>query len=113
MDDARTEFEILPGSEVVDRDGEPVGNVTEATPSYIVVEHGRVFPTDTYVPIEAIADIEAGTVRLNLTARQALAESWETAPPSGAGFLSTGTQAPGIIFDGEVDDLGTTEDDSM
>jgi hypothetical protein len=111
MDKSRPVSEILPGSDVVDADGKSVGRVLDATPSYVVVERGHLFPDDVFIPISAIADYDPATVRLNLTAQQALAESWEKAPPSGAGFLSTATQAPGIIFDGDVEGLGTTEDD--
>lgn len=103
--------EILPGFDVRDAGDDLVGTVVEASPSYVLVEQGRFFPDDVYLPIEAIAAIEPGLVRLALTGQEALDQGWHVAPPVGAGFLATDSLAPGIALAGHVEELGTTEDD--
>ena len=112
MGDAGAVGEILPGFDVRDARDDLVGTVIEAAPSYVLVEQGRFFPDDVYLPIEAIAAIEPGVVRLSLTGQEALDRSWHVAPPVGAGFLATDTLAPGIPLAGHVDELGTTEDEA-
>ena len=111
MGDTGTTTEILPGFDVRDARDDLVGTVIEAAPSYVLVEQGRFFPDDVYLPIEAITAIEPGVVRLALTGEDALDQGWHVAPPVGAGFLATDTLAPGIPLAGHVDELGTTEDD--
>ena len=111
MEQADHSWEIVPGWDVRDSQDELVGIVIEAAPSYVLVEQGRFFPDDVYLPIEAIAAIEPGVVRLALTGQEALDRGWHVAPPAGAGFLATDTLAPGLPLAGHVDELGTTEDD--
>ncbi len=111
MGDAGVAREILPGFDVRDARDDLVGTVIEAAPSYVLVEQGRFFPDDVYLPIEATATIEPGVVRLALTGQEALDRGWHVAPPVGAGFLATDTIAPGIPLAGHVEELGTTEDD--
>lgn len=103
--------EIEPGWDVRDVAGELVGMVIEATESYVLVEQGRFFPDDVYIPLDAVAGVEPGAVTLNLTGQAALDAGWHTGPPVGVGAFSTDTLAPGIVFGGQVDELGTTEDD--
>ena len=104
-------WEIVPGSDVVDAQGDWVGTVIEAAPSYVLVEQGRFFPDDVYIPLGAIAAIEPGIVRLVVTGEEALAASWHAAPPTGIGPLSTESVAPGVAVGGHVEGLGTTEED--
>ena len=104
--------EIEPGWDVRDAEDELVGTVIEVAPSYVVVEQGRFFPDDVYVPTEAIGAIEPGVVRLNLSGREALDAGWHAAPPVGIGALSTDYLAPGIALGGQVEELGTTEEDA-
>lgn len=113
MDAARGELweGIEAGSEVRDVGDDLVGMVLEAAPSYVLVEQGRFFPDDVYVPMEAVAAVEAGVVRLNVTGAQALDEGWHAAPPAGVGAFSTEGLAPGIALGGQVEELGTTEED--
>ncbi len=103
---------IVPGWDVRDARDELVGTVIEAAPSYVLVEQGRFFPDDVYIPIDAIGGIEPGVVRLNVTGQQALDQGWHAAPSTGVGFLSTDYLAPGIALGGQVDELGTTEEDA-
>ena len=105
-------LEIEPGWDVRDVDDELVGTVIEVAPNYVVVEQGRFFPDDVYVPDDAIGAIEPGVVRLNVTGKAALDEGWHAAPPVGIGALSTDYLAPGIALGGQVEELGTSEEDA-
>lgn len=100
---------FAPGASVVGADGQPVGTLVAAAPTYLIVEHGAA--SELYVPIDAIASSDEERVTLNLTRDEALAASWETGTPSFVGFAATEQLAPGIPLAGHVDDLGTTEDD--
>lgn len=102
---------IEEGWDVFDDDGELVGTVIEATDSYVLVEQGRFFPDDVYVPLESVASIDAGAVRLAVSGQTARDSGWHAGPPVGAGAFSTEYLAPGIVFGGQVEELGTTEDD--
>ena len=112
MEQADQSWEIVPGWDVRDSQDELVGTVVEAAPSYVLVEQGRFFPDDVYVPSDAIASVEPGVVRLKLTGQEALDEGWHAGPPAGVGFLSTEYLAPGIALGGQVEELGTTEEDA-
>lgn len=102
---------IEEGWDVFDDDGELVGTVIEATDSYVLVEQGRFFPDDVYVPLDSVASVEAGAVRLAVSGQTARDSGWHAGPPVGAGAFSTEYLAPGIVFGGQVEELGTTEDD--
>ena len=101
-------WEIVPGSDVVDARGDWVGTVVEAVPSYVLVEQGRFFPDDVYIPLDAVAALEPGVVRLAVTGEDALAAGWHVGPPAGVGALSTAPVAPGVALGGHVEGLGTT-----
>ncbi|CAA9566574.1 MAG: hypothetical protein AVDCRST_MAG19-2323 [uncultured Thermomicrobiales bacterium] len=110
--DSGEAWQILPGWDVRDAADDLVGTVIEAGPTYVLVEQGRFFPDDVYVPLEAVGAITRGVVRLNVTGAAALDEGWHVAPPVGVGALSTGYLAPGIALGGHVEELGTTEEDA-
>jgi hypothetical protein len=71
---------IPAGTEVVDADGERLGTIVAATAAYVVVEQGLFFSTDYYIPREAIAAVDDGTLRLAVTKAGALARGWEVRP---------------------------------
>lgn len=71
---------IPAGAEVIDVDGERLGSVVAASETYIVVERGFFFPTDVYVPRSAITEQSDGSVHINVTKAQALAQGWEVNP---------------------------------
>jgi len=73
---------IPAGAEVVDTDGERLGNVIAAAPDYIVAEQGFFFPTDYYIPRSAIAEIIDATVRLTVSKADALNQGWGVQPES-------------------------------
>lgn len=67
---------IREGADVVDSDGERLGNVIAATPEYIVVEQGMFFPTDFYIPRNVIDKIEDAIVHLSITQTEAQDRGW-------------------------------------
>lgn len=71
---------IPAGAEVVDADGERLGNVIAAASDYIVAEQGFFFPTDYYIPRSAIAEIIDATVRLAVSKADALNQGWGVQP---------------------------------
>ena len=71
---------IQPGDDVYGADGEKIGTVGAVTSSYLMVEKGFFFRTDSYIPREAIASTDDGKVYLTVTREQALAQGWEVAP---------------------------------
>lgn len=111
MSELREPSDIGIGWDVRDVNGELVGTVIEATESYLLVEQGRFFPDDVYIPLDAIGGVEPGAVTLSLTGQEALDAGWHAGPPVGVGAFSTDNLAPGIVFGGQIDELGTTEDD--
>ena len=79
--DSMTEQWVIPeGTEVVAADGDKVGKVVAVDPSYLVVEKGFFFPTDYYVPRNAIANYDGDKAYLAVTKDQALNQAWDTAP---------------------------------
>jgi len=72
---------VIPdGAEVVDQDGERLGNVIASAADYIVAEEGLFFPTDYYIPRSAITDVTGATVRLNVSKADALNQGWDVRP---------------------------------
>jgi hypothetical protein len=80
---------IPAGAEVVDVEGERLGSVIAAADEYIVAEQGFFFPTDFYIPRDAIAEITEASVRLTLAKADVLDQGWgvrQDAPvPAGVG----------------------------
>ena len=108
--------DIPVGVSVVDRDGANLGEVIETRPGLLVVEKGRFFPSDFYVPRAAIASFDGDQVRLAVTKEQATEHGWDREPgtepydgvyvadqfvPGGAGAVGSG--APGYVEDPEAD----------
>ncbi len=72
--------DIPTGADVFGADGEKVGAVAAAYPGYIVVEKGIFFPTDYYIPLNAIASYDGGHVYLNVAKDAALQSGWDAQP---------------------------------
>jgi len=72
--------QIQIGDEVYGSDGDKVGTVAEVQSGYIVVEKGFFFPTDYYIPVNAITQASDGQVVLNVSKDVALHSGWETIP---------------------------------
>jgi len=74
-------METIPdGAEVVDRDGERLGNVIASAADYIVAEHGLFFQTNYYIPRSAIAEVSEATVRLGMAKSEVLDQGWDVEP---------------------------------
>jgi len=80
--------QVQVGSDVYGSDGDKVGTVAEVQPSYLVVEKGFFFPTDYYIPMSAITQVQDGQVVLNVSKDTALHSGWETIPDSSSTTLS-------------------------
>jgi hypothetical protein len=86
-------MEAIPaGAEVVDAEGERLGHVLAAAADYIVAERGFFFPTDFYIPREAIAEVSDATVRLGLTKADVLTRGWEVRPEAAAAAPAPGDE---------------------
>jgi len=72
MDEAGGRGAIREGAEVFGADGEKVGNVVDVRDDHIVVEKGFFFPSDYYVPLNAVATSDEENVHLNVTRDEAL-----------------------------------------
>lgn len=111
MGEPRQEAVIEPGWDVRDVTGELIGTVIEATESYVLIEQGRFFPDDVYIPRDTVGGVQPGAVTLTVTGQAALDAGWHAGPPVGVGAFSTENLAPGLAIAGQVEELGTTEDD--
>jgi hypothetical protein len=79
---ARTADRGMPreGMEVYDSDGDKVGKIFSIYPNYIVIEKGFFFPTDYFIPIDAIASYDGDKAYLNVTKDEAVNRSWDIEP---------------------------------
>lgn len=79
------------GWEVVGNDAQRIGTIKDVGQNYLLVSRSG-FAAQLYVPVTSIANVEHGTVHLNLTRRDAERMGWEQAPrhdepENGAGDL--------------------------
>src|ERR1044072_7320839 len=91
---SETTSQIQTGDDVYGSDGDKVGTVGDVQSTYVVVEKGFFFPTDYYVPVNALTRVSDRRVDLNVTRDVALHRGWETTPdPSGATLIDTSATA--------------------
>jgi hypothetical protein len=115
---AGLQYEVPLETTVVDADGVDLGKVVETRPGMIVVEKGRIFPTELYIPRAAITSFDGDQVQLAVTKDEARVYRWDQEPgteaygdeyiadpflPSRGSGMSTG--APGNVEDPEGDQL--------
>jgi len=74
-------WEISEGATVVAADGDRIGRVVAVEAGHLVVEEGRLFPTDHIVPNRAVANVADGTVHLRVTKEVVRERAWDTALP--------------------------------
>lgn len=72
------------GTEVYGADDEKVGQVIAGSDRYIVVEKGFFFPTDYYIPVDAIARYDGQRIYLTATKDEALHAGWDERPDDDA-----------------------------
>jgi uncharacterized protein (TIGR02271 family) len=92
MEGTAEQWIIPEGTEVIAADGDKVGKVVAVDPSYLVVEKGFFFPTDYYVPRNAIANYDGDKAYLTVTKDQALNQAWDVAPGASAADQTAVTQ---------------------
>lgn len=78
MNDPR--FTVAEGDDVFGSDGDKVGSVIAANNEYIVVEKGWFFPTDYYIPMNAVSSYDDGKLYLNVTKDVAMNQGWDQQP---------------------------------
>lgn len=64
------------GAIVVDAHGNELGEVVEAHPDHIVVEHGHLFPDDLEIPRDAVARVDGARVHLSLSIDEVKRHHW-------------------------------------
>jgi len=67
---------IPTGAIVIDAHGNEIGEVVEAHPDHIVVEHGRLFHDDFEIPRDVVARVDGAHVQLNLTVDEIERHHW-------------------------------------
>ncbi len=75
------EWSISEGTEVRTVEGDSIGRVIAVEEGHLVVEEGRLFPTDHIVPLRAVEDVADGAVHLSVTRDVVLERNWDTALP--------------------------------
>ena len=83
---------VAVGDDVFGSDGEKVGRIAELYPGYLTVEKGFFFPSDYFIPRQAIQSVQGNEVYLNVTKDAALHSGWDQVPTNtellGADVLS-------------------------
>ena len=80
MDRTSQQWGFREGDEVYAADGAKLGKVIAVQPGYVVVERGFFFPTDSYIPLGAVAAYEDGKIRLSVAKDATLAQGWDVVP---------------------------------
>jgi uncharacterized protein (TIGR02271 family) len=81
--------EIREGAEVIGVDGEKLGQVSHIEGDMIVVRKGLFFPKDHFIPVGAVASVDADNVYLSVSSDAALHGDW--------GTVETGTMSQGGV----------------
>jgi hypothetical protein len=71
---------VTVGDDVFGSDGEKVGRIAELYPGYLTVEKGFFFPSDYFIPRQAIQSVQGNEVYLNVTKDNALNSGWDQVP---------------------------------
>jgi uncharacterized protein (TIGR02271 family) len=87
-------WEIDNGWDVFGADGDKVGDVHEVQPHYIVVSKGFFFPTERYVPVSAITNVDDDRVYLSVSKDQIDGMGWDTVPDADT-FVTTNSNVGG------------------
>lgn len=111
---AGLQYDVPLETTVVDVDGVDLGKVVETRPGMIVIEKGKIFPSELYIPRAAISSFDGERVRLAVSKDEARDFRWDQEPgteahggeyianpfvPGGGTGMSTG--APGNVEDPE------------
>jgi uncharacterized protein (TIGR02271 family) len=103
-------WEIDNGWDVYGADGDKIGDVHDVQPHYITVSKGFFFPTERYIPVSAIANVEHDRVYLGVTKSEIESRGWDVVPDDdGYGSTSTGTGFTERTSSREYADAGLTD----
>jgi len=89
MDPTIHQWNIREGMEVFGAEGDKVGKIIGFTDRYFVVEKGFFLPTDYYIPVSAISNIEDDKIYLSFTKDEALNQGWDRQPADYAEAYTT------------------------
>lgn len=106
------DWNIVGGSDVVGSDGEKLGTVDRIEGQYVVAKKGFIFPTDYYIPSDAIQSVTDDVVTLTLSKDTVLEQGWETTPDDlkETGYRDNGSFDDNSAITGTtagLDDIGT------
>lgn len=110
MMDDQAVLGITGGMDVVGSDGQKLGTVDHTEGNYIVASKGMLFPTDYYIPVDAVSNVDEDRVYLNVTKEMALDQGWNTMPTetaSTATMYGDDTSISATSDPGVVDSSGT------
>jgi len=71
-------IEVYEGMDVLGSDGEKLGSVDRVEGNFIVAKKGFFFPTDYYVPADAVAAVDEDHVYLTVPKDVVLEQGWDT-----------------------------------
>lgn len=117
MDADQNTLSVYEGMDVVGSDGEKLGSVDRVEGNYVVAKKGFFFPTDYYVPANAIASVDEDRVLLSVPKETVLDQGWDAPPFDRDGSTDTtgydvGTRGPAgtASYADETAYAGTTHD---
>jgi len=105
--DSTTQIQV--GDDVYGSDGDKIGSIAEVQPTYLVVEKGFFFPTDYYIPVNAISQVGDGQIVLNVSKDAALHSGWDTIPDTTATTVLTDDRGWGTGTDMAATDVVATD----
>jgi uncharacterized protein (TIGR02271 family) len=114
MDTPQETISVYEGMDVVGSDGEKLGSVDRVEGNFVVVKKGFFFPTDYYVPADAISAVDEDRLTLNVPKDVVLEQGWDVSPFEGEGRTDTTyvDETAGTTDAAYVDDtIGTTDID--
>lgn len=90
---------VAVGNDVFGSDGEKVGRIAELYPGYITVEKGFFFPSDYFIPRQAIQAVQGNEVYLNVTKDAALHSGWDQVPTNDQLLETHGSATDDVVLD--------------
>jgi uncharacterized protein (TIGR02271 family) len=101
MDPTIHQWNIREGMEAFGADGDKVGKIIGFTDRYFVVEKGFFLPTDYYIPVSAISNIEDDKIYLSFTKDEALNQGWDRQPADFAKAYTTSSATDYVTTEAE------------
>ena len=82
-------WEIDHGWDVFSSDGDKIGDVEEVHSHYLTVSKGFFFPSEKYVPVSSITNVDGERVYVNATKSEIDNLGWDTIPDDTASYADT------------------------